>query len=141
MWLLRAGTVLLSPALGVLALAPFAVIAILPQTALTYAARTRPVARLKPEVATRRYPQALGVQLGLPRVERRRFVGVLAPAHRRRPTGDPIDYATATMAYPSSANLEAPPNGSTAAAGRLAWNARTSRSAHESPPSRTRGPA
>ncbi|HKR99101.1 MAG TPA: hypothetical protein VJU79_06255, partial [Candidatus Dormibacteraeota bacterium] len=46
MVLLGAGTVILTPALGILALALFAVIAILPQTALTYAARTRPVARL-----------------------------------------------------------------------------------------------
>ena len=107
MVLLGAGTVVLSPALGVLALALFAVIAILPQTALTYAARTRPVARLKPEIATRRYAQALAVQLRLPRVERRRLVAVVEAAHRRRPTGNPIDYAAATMADPSLANLEA----------------------------------
>jgi hypothetical protein len=107
MVLLGAGTVVLTPALGVVALALFAVIAILPQTALTYVARTRPVARLKPEVATRRYAQALAVQLGLPRVERRRLVAVVAAAHRRRPSGDPVDYVTATMADHTSANLEA----------------------------------
>ena len=41
--------------LGVLALALFALIAVVPQTALTLAARTRPVAALDPLTATRRY--------------------------------------------------------------------------------------
>jgi hypothetical protein len=107
MVLLGAGTVVLTPALGTLALALFAVIAILPQTALTYAARTRPVARLEPRVATRRYAQALGARLGLSRTERRRLAAVVEASDRRRPTGDPIDYATATMVDQSQANLEA----------------------------------
>jgi hypothetical protein len=107
MVLLGAGTVVLTPALGTLALALFAVIAILPQTALTYAARTRPIARLEPKVATRRYAQALGARLGLSRPERRRLAAVVDASARRRPTGDPIDYATATMVDHSPANLEA----------------------------------
>jgi hypothetical protein len=107
MVVLGAGTVVLTPALGTLALALFAVIAILPQTALTYAARTRPVARLAPKVATRRYAQALGARLGLSRSERRRLAAVVDASARRRPTGDPIDYATATMVDQSQANLEA----------------------------------
>jgi hypothetical protein len=107
MVLLGAGTVMLTPSLGVLALALFAVIAILPQTALTYVARTRPVARLEPATATRRYAHAIALQLGLSRLERRRLAAVVAAAHRRRPTGDPIDYAAATMVDQSPANMEA----------------------------------
>src|SRR5690349_5351807 len=107
MVLLGAGTVILTPALGILALALFAVIAILPQTALTYAARTRPVARLEPRIATRRYAQALATQLGLSRPDRRRLAGVVQAADRRRPTGDPVDYAAATMVDHSAENMEA----------------------------------
>jgi hypothetical protein len=94
---LGAGTVLLSPALGPLALAVFATIAVLPQSFLTYAARTRPVARLDPGIATRRYAFALAVQLALPRADRRHVVTVAAAAHRRPPTGDAIDYMRATL--------------------------------------------
>lgn len=107
MALLGAGTVLLTPALGVLALAVFAVIAILPQTALTFAARTRPVARLRPAVATRRYARALAVQLGLSRDERRRLAAVAAAAEHRPPTGDPIDYVQATLGDRGEATLHA----------------------------------
>ena len=56
-------TVLFGP-LGVLALAIFALIAVLPQSALTLAARTRPVARLDALTATRRYANALALHLG-----------------------------------------------------------------------------
>ena len=45
MVMLAALTAILVPALGVAALAIFALIAVLPQTALTIAGRTRPVAR------------------------------------------------------------------------------------------------
>jgi hypothetical protein len=107
MALLGAGTVLLWPALGVLALALFAVIAILPQTALTYAARTRPVARLERATATRRYAHALALQLGLSRSERRHLSDVVAAARRRPPTGDPVDYTVATLTDRSDANLHA----------------------------------
>ena len=46
------------------ALAIFALIAVLPQTALTIAGRTRPVASLDPLTATRRYSHALALHLG-----------------------------------------------------------------------------
>ena len=73
-----------------LALALFALIAVLPQTALTYAARTRPVAALDPLTATRRYAHALALHLGLDRAERRHLARVTAarvrpPRRRRRP--------------------------------------------------------
>jgi hypothetical protein len=64
---LAAATVALIGALGVLALGVFALIAILPQSFLTYAARTRPVARLDPDTATARYGHAIAVHLGLSR--------------------------------------------------------------------------
>ena len=49
-----------TPALGLAALALFAFVAVLPQSALTFVARTRPVAALDPLTATRRYGNALG---------------------------------------------------------------------------------
>lgn len=93
--------------LGVLALALFAVIAILPQTFLTYAAQSRPVARLDQATATRRYAHAVAVQLGLPRRERRHLAVVLSAAQRHPPTGDALDYVCAMLADPSQASYEA----------------------------------
>ena len=65
MVVLAAITTILWPALGVLALALFALIAVLPQSALTFAARTRSIARLDALTATRRYSHALALHLGL----------------------------------------------------------------------------
>lgn len=98
---LGATTVLLAEPLGVLALAGFAAIAVLPQSALTFAARTRPVARLDPATASRRYAQALALQLGLCRAQRRHLRAVAAAARRRPATGDPLGYARATLRQPS----------------------------------------
>jgi hypothetical protein len=104
---LGAITVQLTGSLGVLALAGFAVIAVLPQSLLTFAARTRPVARLDRTTATDRYAQALAVHLGLTRAQRRHLAAVVAAARRRPPTGDAVDYAAATLRDPSPANMDA----------------------------------
>jgi hypothetical protein len=105
---LAAFTTLLVPSLGVLALAIFALIAILPQTLLTYAARTRSVSRLDPLTATRRYSNALALHLGLDRRERRHLARVAQIAFERRAeTGDPIAYARQTIRDPSRASWEA----------------------------------
>lgn len=107
MVLLAAATIALAGVLGVLALGVFALIAILPQSFLTYAARSRPVARLDRETATRRYAHAIAVQLGLPRGERRRVTAVVAAVGRRPPTGDALDYVCAMLEDPGSANYDA----------------------------------
>jgi hypothetical protein len=94
--------------IGVLALALFALIAVLPQSALTYAARTRPVGRLDPLTATQRYAHALALHLGLDRRERRHLARVAHVAFARRAdAGDAIAYACATMRDPSRASWEA----------------------------------
>ncbi len=101
-------TIVLVPPLGVAALAVFALIAVLPQTALTYAARTRPVGRLDPQTATRRYAHALALHLRLNRSERRHLARVSQIAFSRRAdTGDPIAYARQTLRDPSRASWEA----------------------------------
>jgi HD domain len=107
MFALGAATVVLSEPAGVLALALFAAIAIVPQTALTYAARTRPVARLDPLTATRRYAHALSVQLGLRHAERRHVDAVVRTAAGRPATPDPLQYARVTLADPSAASCHA----------------------------------
>jgi hypothetical protein len=104
---LAAAVVLLSPVIGVLALAVFAVIALLPQSFLTYAARTRPVGRLSQPTATRRYALALALELELSREERRHLSGVLAAAEHRPPTGEALDYVRATIGNGRAANLDA----------------------------------
>jgi hypothetical protein len=104
---LGAVTVVLTPALGLLALVLFAVIAVLPQSALSYAARTRPVARLDAATAARRYAHALALQLRLSRAERRHLQLVARAARERPPTGDPLDYARATIRDPSGPNFDA----------------------------------
>jgi hypothetical protein len=104
---LGATIVVLMGAHGILGLALFALIAVLPQSFLTYAARTRPVARLDHATATQRYAHALGVHLGLSRTQRRHLASVTAAALRRPATGDPLDYAAATLRDPSPANMDA----------------------------------
>jgi hypothetical protein len=105
---LGALTCVLTGSIGVAALALFALIAVLPQSALTYAAQTRPVARLDPLTATRRYANALAIHLGLGYRERRHLARVARVAFARRAdAGDPIAYACATMRDPSRASWEA----------------------------------
>ena len=65
MVVIGAVSVILMGPLDVFALALFAVIAVLPGSFLTYAARTRSVARLERATAARRYAHALAIQLGL----------------------------------------------------------------------------
>ncbi|MBE2316381.1 hypothetical protein DVA67_010365 [Solirubrobacter sp. CPCC 204708] len=101
-------TVLLYPLVGVLSLALFALVAVVPQTALFLAARTRPVAALDPLAATRRYAYALALHLGLDRAERRHLLRVTELAFARRAdAGDPIAYARQTLRDPSRASWEA----------------------------------
>jgi hypothetical protein len=101
-------TIVLVGPLGVAALAIFALIAVVPQSALTFAARTRPVARLDPLTATRRYSHALALHLGLDRSERRHLARVTVLAFARRAdAGDPIAYARQTIRDPSRASWEA----------------------------------
>jgi hypothetical protein len=100
-------SILIAP-LGLLALAIFALIAVLPQSALTFAARTHPVSRLDPLSATQRYAHALALQLGLKRRERRHLARVADLSFARRAeAGDPIAYACSTMRDPSRASWEA----------------------------------
>jgi hypothetical protein len=89
---LGAVTVVLSPSLGLLALALFALIAVLPQSALTFVARTRPVARLDPLTAARRYGAAMAEHLRLDRDERRELDAVIRIAHVRDSSGDPGEH-------------------------------------------------
>jgi hypothetical protein len=89
---LGAATVLLSDGLGLLALALFALVAVIPQSALTYVARTRPVARLDPLTAARRYGEALAVHLRLTRAERRELDAVIQLAYERDVSGDPGEH-------------------------------------------------
>ena len=86
---LGAFTVVLWGDLGMLALALFALVAVIPQSALTYAARTRPVGLLDPLTAARRYGNAMAVHLGLSRTERRELDAVIRLAHERAVNGDP----------------------------------------------------
>ena len=89
---LGALTVVLYGDLGLLALALFALVAIIPQSALTFAARTRPVALLDPLTATRRYANAMAVHLRLSRDERRELDKVIRLAHEREVSGDPGEH-------------------------------------------------
>ena len=108
MVMLAALTAILVPVARRAALAIFALIAVLPQTALTFAGRTRPVASLDPLTATRRYSHALALHLGLDRAERRHLARVTDLAFARRAeAGDPIAYARQTLRDPSRASWEA----------------------------------
>jgi HD domain len=89
---LGAATVVLYAHIGMAALALFALVAIIPQSALTYAARTRPVALLDPLTATRRYANAMAVHLRLSRAERRELDEVIRLAHTREVSGDPGEH-------------------------------------------------
>jgi hypothetical protein len=89
---IAAVTVIVEPAHDLLALTLFALVAVLPQSALTYVARTRPVARLDPLTAARRYGAAMAVHLGLDRAERRELDAVIRLAHARDASGDPGEH-------------------------------------------------
>ena len=89
---LGAVTAVLFESVGLLALALFALVAVLPQSALTYVARTRPVARLDPLTAARRYGAAMAEHLGLDRAERRELDAVIQIAHARDSSGDPGEH-------------------------------------------------
>ena len=97
MVVLGAVTVVLVGAFGMLALALFALVAILPQSALTYAARTRPVAALDPLTAARRYASAMAVHLRLDRVARHELDAVIRLAHARDVDGDPGEHLSHTV--------------------------------------------
>jgi hypothetical protein len=86
---LGALTVVLYADIGLLALAVFALVAVIPQSALTYVARTRPVGLLDPLTAARRYGGAMAEHLGLSRAERRELDAVIRLAHERAVNGDP----------------------------------------------------
>jgi HD domain len=86
---LGAVTVVLYGEFELIALALFALVAVIPQSALTYVARTRPVALLDPLTATRRYGAALAVHLRLTRRQRRELDAVIRLAHARGVDGDP----------------------------------------------------
>jgi hypothetical protein len=90
-------TVVLYGSLDLLALALFAAVAVLPQSALTYVARTRPVARLDPLTATRRYAGALAVHLNLTRADRRQLDAVIRLAHERGYSADPGQHLVHTV--------------------------------------------
>jgi hypothetical protein len=83
--------------MGMLALGLFAFVAVLPQSALTFVARTRPVARLDTLTASRRYAGAMAAHLGLGRVARRELDAVVRLAHAREVTGDPAEHLAHTV--------------------------------------------
>jgi hypothetical protein len=85
-------TVVLFDSVGLLALGLFALVAVLPQSALTFVARTRPVARLDPLTAARRYGAALAEHLELDRPQRRELDAVIRLAHARDASGDPAEH-------------------------------------------------
>jgi hypothetical protein len=89
---LGAVTVVAYDGTGFLALGFFALVAVLPQSALTFVARTRPVARLDPLTAARRYGAAMAEHLGLDRAERRELDAVIRVAHARDASGDPGEH-------------------------------------------------
>ena len=94
---LGAVTVVAFSAFGMLALGLFAVVAILPQSLLTYAAQSRSVAALDPLTAARRYASAMGVHLRLDRAARREVDAVLRLAHSRDVDGDPGQHLRDTV--------------------------------------------
>ena len=107
MLMLGAVTVVAYEPAGLWALAGFAMIAVLPQSALTFALRPRPVARLGRHQATRAYAGALAVQLRLTREQRRHLIEVAKRLERRPATGEPLDFAVATSRNPGDTRVVA----------------------------------
>ena len=127
MVVLAALTAVLVGPLGVLGLALFALIAVLPQTALTSPRARARSAALDPLTATRRYAHALALHLGLDRAERRHLARVTELAFARRAdAGDPIAYARQTLRDPAArpGRPATSASGGTAAAARPACAAR-----------------
>ena len=85
-------TVVLFGAFGLEALALFALVAVLPQSALTFVARTRPVALLDQLTAARRYAGAMAVHLGLARGARHELDAVIRLAHTRAVSGNAAEH-------------------------------------------------
>jgi len=104
---LGALTAVLYTHVGLLSLGLFALVAVLPQSALTFAARTRPVAHLDPLTATRRYAHAISLQLHLDRGERRMVDEVVRTAHVREVNGDPGEHLGHTVVDWSEASCAA----------------------------------
>lgn len=104
---LGALAIVATPAAGLVALAGFALIAVLPQSALTFAMRTEPVSRLGRTEATRSYAGALAVQLRLSRTERRHLMAVAERLQRRPASGEPLDYAIAMLRDPTDTQIAA----------------------------------
>ncbi len=104
---LGATAIAVSGPAGPWGLAGFALIAVLPQSALTFALRTRPVSRLSRAEATRSYAHALAVQLGLTRTQRRHLIEVASRLERHAPSGEPLDYAVATSGDPGNTRVAA----------------------------------
>lgn len=104
---LGAFTVVLYGALGLPALALFALVAVLPQGALTFVARTRPVALLDPLTAARRYAGAMAVHLSLSRTARCELDSVIRLAHARAVSGDAGEHVGDTVVDPSEVSCAA----------------------------------
>jgi hypothetical protein len=102
-----AATVMLERSHGLLALTLFALVAVLPQSALTFVARTRPVARLDSLTAARRYAAAMAEHLGLDRADRRELDAVIRLAHARDASGDPGEHLAHAVADWSEASCAA----------------------------------
>jgi len=107
MLLLGAATIVASPAIGLWALAAFAMIAVLPQTALTFALRTRPISLVSQAEATRAYAHALAIQLQLDRRLRRHVLEVASLLERRPASGEPLEFALATGRNPGNTRVVA----------------------------------
>ncbi len=84
--------VLIGP-LGVFALAPLALVVVVPQLALAHLGRERSVTRLSPPEATMVYAAAIADVLGLPREERRKLASAGALlAHQRSEASDVVSF-------------------------------------------------
>jgi hypothetical protein len=99
-----ATAVLIGP-LGVFALAPLALVVVLPQLALAHLGRDRSVTRLSPPEATTVYAAAIADVLGLPRSERRTVADTAALlAH---PSPETLDADSRSVEDPHPAILAA----------------------------------
>jgi len=93
--------------MGMLALGLFAIVAVLPQSALTFVARSRPVARLDPLTASRRYAGAMATHLRLGHAARRELDAVVRLAHARAASGDAGEHLAHTVVDSSEVSCAA----------------------------------
>jgi len=100
-------TALAYPRMGMLALGLFAIVAVLPQSALTFVARSRPVARLDPLTASRRYAGAMATHLRLGHAARRELDAVVRLAHARAASGDAGEHLAHTVVDSSEVSCAA----------------------------------